>query len=146
VNLVTKAPAALVITLVISRPFRTVYRWQAIATIAIAGIAGALAGWQGAWSALLGGAVSLVAGVVFAAVLGLSLGDGRPKGPWRPLRAMLRAEAAKVIAIVGGLALTLKTVEGIVHPAFFGAFIAAVIVFSMAFFVADTEAGARGHG
>ena len=134
------------IALVLSRPFRTVYRWQAIATLAIAGIAGALAGWQGAWSALLGGAVSLAAGVVFAAVLGLSLGDGRPRGPWRPLRAMLRAEAAKVIAIVGGLALTLNSVDGIVHPAFFAAFTVAVILFSMAFFVGDTEPGARGHG
>jgi F0F1-type ATP synthase assembly protein I len=135
-----------VIALVLSRPFRTVYRWQAIATIAIAGIAGALAGWQGAWSAMLGGAVSLVAGVVFAAVLGLSLGDGRPSGPVKPLRAMLRAEAAKVIAIVGGLALALKTFDGIVHPAFFCAFIVAVIVFSLAFFVGDREPGNQGNG
>lgn len=134
------------IDLVYSRPFRTVYRWQAIATIAIAGIAGALAGWQGAWSALLGGAVSLVAGVVFALVLGLSLGDGRPSGPARPLRAMLRAEAAKVIAIVVGLAFVLQTVGDIVHAAFFSAFTVAVILFSMAFFVADAEPGAHGHG
>lgn len=134
------------IALVTSRPFRTVYRWQAIATVAIAGIAGVWAGWEGAWSALLGGAVSLVAGVVFAVVLGLSLGDGRPSGPARPLRAMLRAEAAKVIAIVAGLALVLKTIDGIVHPAFFAAFIVAVILFSMAFFVADAEPGAHGHG
>ena len=134
------------IALVTSRPFRTVYRWQAIATVVIAGVAGAWAGWQGAWSAFLGGAVSLVAGVVFAIVLGFSLGDGRPSGPGRPLRAMLRAEAAKVIAIVGGLALVLKTVDGIVHPAFFAAFTVAVILFSMAFFVADAEPGAHGHG
>jgi F0F1-type ATP synthase assembly protein I len=135
-----------VIALVNSRPFRTVFKWQAIATLAIAALAGLLAGWNGAWSALLGGAVSLVAGAVFAVVLGLSLGDGRPSGPGRPLRAMLRAEAAKVIAIVAGLALTLKTVDGIVHPAFFAAFTVAVILFSMAFFVGDTEPGAHGHG
>jgi F0F1-type ATP synthase assembly protein I len=135
-----------VIALVTSRPFRTVYRWQAIATLVIAAVAGAWVGWPGAGSALLGGAVSLVAGVVFAAVLGLSLGDGRPSGPAKPLRAMLRAEAAKVIAIVSGLALVLKTVDGIVHPAFFAAFTVAVILFSMAFFVADAEPGAHGHG
>lgn len=134
------------IALVNSRPFRTVYRWQAIATIAIAGIAGALAGWQGAWSALLGGAVSLVAGVVFAFVLGISLSDGRPSGPARPLRAMLRAEAAKVIAIVVGLAFVLQAVDDIVHAAFFSAFTVAVILFSMAFFVGDAKPGARGHG
>jgi len=135
-----------VIALVYSRPFRIVFKWQAIVTLAIAVLAGILAGWSGAWSALLGGAVSLVAGVVFAAVLGLSLGDGRPAGPGKPLRAMLRAEAAKVIAIVGGLALVLKTVDGIVHPAFFSAFTVAVIVFSMAFFVNEREPGKLGDG
>jgi F0F1-type ATP synthase assembly protein I len=135
-----------VIALVTSRPFRTVYRWQAIATLVIAAVAGAWAGWPGAWSALLGGAVSLVAGVVFAVVLGLSLGDGRPSGPAKPLRAMLRAEAAKVLAIVGGLALVLRTIDGIVHPALFGAFTVAVIVFSMAFFVGDAKPGTQCHG
>lgn len=130
----------------ISRPIRVVCRWQAFATAGIAIVAAVLAGWGGAWSALLGGAVSLVASIVFAVTLGLSLGDGRPAGPAKPLRAMLRAEAAKVIAIVGGLALVLKSVDGIVHPAFFAAFIAAVIVFSLAFFVGDTEPGNPGNG
>ncbi len=135
-----------VIALVNSRPFRIVFRWQAIVTIAIAVVSGAVAGWNGAWSALLGGTVSLVAGVVFAAVLGLSLGDGRPSGPVKPLRAMLRAEAAKVIAIIGGLSLVLKTVDGIVHPAFFAAFTMAVIVFSLAFFVNEGNRGSLGNG
>jgi F0F1-type ATP synthase assembly protein I len=129
-----------------SRPFRIVFRWQAIATAAIAAVAALWAGWSGAWSALLGGAVSLVASIVFAVTLALSLGDGRPAGPLKPLRAMLRAEAAKVIAIVGGLALVLKSIDGIVHPAFFGAFIAAVIAFSLAFFVSDREPGKLGNG
>jgi ATP synthase protein I len=137
-------PAAPVIALVISRPFRVVFRWQAIASIAIAALAGALAGWNGAWSALLGGAVSLVASVAFAVTLGLSLGDGRPAGVVKPLRAMLRAETAKVIAIVGGLSLVLKSVDGIVHPAFFGAFAVAVIVFGMAILV--REAGRQVDG
>jgi F0F1-type ATP synthase assembly protein I len=84
--------------------------------------------------------------VIFAVTLALSLGDGRPAGPMKPVRAMLRAEAAKVIAIVGGLALVLKSVDGIVHPAFFAAFIVAVIVFSMAFFVAEQEPRKQGDG
>lgn len=129
-----------------SRPFRVVLQWQGLTTAIIAVLAGIFAGWNGAWSALLGGAVSGIASVVFAAVLGLSLGDGRPAGPMKPLRAMLRAEAAKVIVIVGGLSLVLKTVEGIVYPAFFGAFIVAVVVFSMAFFVAEQEPGNAHHG
>jgi ATP synthase protein I len=128
------------------RPYRVVLRWQVLATVIVAGLASVWAGWGGAWSALLGGAVSLLASVVFAAVLALSLGDGRPSGPVKPLRAMLRAEAAKVIAIVGGLALALKAFDGIVHPAFFGAFIVAVIVFSLAFFVSDSEPGKQGNG
>jgi F0F1-type ATP synthase assembly protein I len=135
-----------VIAIVNSRPFRIVFQWQAIVTIAIAVLSGVVAGWNAAWSALLGGAVSLVAGLVFAAVLGLSLGDGWPSGPARPLRAMLRAEAAKVIAIIGGLAFVLKSVDGIVHPAFFAAFTVAVIVFSMAFFVNDGNRGSLGNG
>lgn len=129
-----------------SRPFRVVFQWQVIATVAIALAAGVASGWNGAWSALLGGAVSAFAGIAFAATLGLSLGDGRPAGPVKPLRAMLRAEAAKVIAIVVGLALVLKTVDGIVHIAFFSAFIVAVIVFSMAFFVGEQEPGKQGDG
>jgi len=129
-----------------SRPFRVVYRWQAIATAAIALLAGVWAGWSGAGSALLGGAISVVAGVAFEVTLRLSLGDGRPAGPVKPLRAMLRAEAAKVIAIVAGLALVLKTVDGIVHAAFFAAFMVAVVVFSMAFFVGEQEPGKQGNG
>jgi len=129
-----------------SRPFRVVYQWQAIATASIALLAGVWAGWSGAWSALLGGAISVVAGVVFEVTLRLSLGDGRPAGPVKPLRAMLRAEAAKVIAIVAGLALVLKTVDGIVHAAFFAAFMVAVVVFSMAFFVGEQEPGKQGNG
>jgi F0F1-type ATP synthase assembly protein I len=141
-----RKPRNPVTALVPSRPFRVVLQWQAIVTVALAVFAGLWAGWNGAWSALLGGAVSLVASVVFMATLGLSLGDGRPAGPVKPLRAMLRAEAAKVMAIVGGLVLALKTFDDIVHPVFFGAFIVAVIVFSMAFFVADQEPGNTRHG
>jgi F0F1-type ATP synthase assembly protein I len=129
-----------------SRPFRTVFQWQAIATLAIAAVAGGWAGWNGAWSAMLGGAVSLAAGAVFGGILGLTLGDGRPAGPIRPLRAMFRAEAAKVIAIVAGLWLVLTNYGAIVHAAFFGAFVVAVIVFSMAFFVSDEQPGKEGDG
>lgn len=129
-----------------TRPFRVVLQWQAITTVAIALLAGLWVGWSGAWSALLGGAVSFVASVVFAATLGLSLGDRRPAGPVKPLRAMLRAEAAKVIAIVAGLALVLKSMDGIVHAAFFAAFFVAVIVFSLAFFVGEQEPRKQGDG
>ena len=128
----------------ISRPLRIVLLWQAIATFAIAIVAGAWSGWDGAWSALLGGAVMLAAGLAFAVILGLSLGDGRPAGIARPLRAMVRAEAGKIVVIIAGLALVLKTYGGVVHGAFFAAFAIAVIVFGMAILVTDTAE--RIHG
>jgi len=120
-----------------SRPFRTVLKWQAIATLAIAAIAGIWTGWHGALSAVLGGVVNLSAGVVFAFILQLSLGDGLPRGPAVPLVAMFRAEAAKVMLILAQLWLVLSTYKDIVMVAFFAAFVITVIVFSMAFFVRD---------
>jgi len=127
-----------------SRPFRTVFKWQTVATLSIAAVSGALAGWDGAWSAILGGGVSVAAGVAFALILGLSLGDGRPAGVARPLGAMMKAEAGKLVVIVLGLVLVLKTYSSVVHAAFFAAFAVAVIVFGMAILV--KEPGGRVHG
>ena len=120
-----------------SRPYRTVLKWQAIVTLTIAAIAGIWTGWHGVLSATLGGVVNLSAGVVFAFILQLSLGDGRPRGAAVPLMAMFRAEAAKVVLILAQLWLVLSTYKDIVVGAFFAAFVATVIVFSMAFFVRD---------
>jgi F0F1-type ATP synthase assembly protein I len=128
----------------IPAPLRTVFLWQTAATLAIAIVAGAWSGWNGAWSALLGGGVSVAAGVAFALILGLSLGDGRPAGVARPLVAMMKAEAGKLIVIVAGLVLVLKTYGEIVHAAFFAAFAVAVIVFGMAILV--KEPGGQVHG
>ena len=128
----------------ISRPLRIVFLGQAIATIAIALVAGAWSGWDGAWSALLGGAVMLAAGIAFAVILGLSLGDGRPAGVARPLRAMVKAEAGKVVVIVAGILLVFESYGAVVHAAFFAAFAVAVVVFGMAILV--TEPGRRVDG
>ena len=51
--------------------------------------------------------------------------------------AMFRAEAGKILVIVGGLWLALSTYRDLVPAAFFTAFVITVIVFSMAFFVRD---------
>jgi len=53
------------------------------------------------------------------------------------LIALLRAEAAKILVIVGGLWFVLSGYKDVVLPAFFTAFVITVIVFSMAFFVRD---------
>jgi hypothetical protein len=50
---------------------------------------------------------------------------------------MFRAEAGKVLVIIGGLWLVLSAYHEIVPAAFFAAFAITVIIFSMAFFVRD---------
>ncbi len=120
-----------------TKPIRTVLKWQAIATAAVAAIAGGWAGAPGAASAVLGGTINLSAGVVYAFLLGLGLGDAPVPSAGASLVAMFRAEAGKILVIVGGLWLALSQYRDLVATAFFTAFVVTVIVFSMAFFVRD---------
>jgi ATP synthase protein I len=120
-----------------TKPIRTVLKWQVIATAGVAAIAGWWAGGHGAISAVLGGVVNLAAGVAYAFLLGLGLGDAPVPSAGTSLVAMFRAEAGKILVIVGGLWLALSLYRDIVAPAFFTAFVITVIVFSMAFFVRD---------
>jgi ATP synthase protein I len=126
-----------VITPLQSRPIRTVLKWQLIATAAMAAIAGAWAGWHGVLSACLGGLVNVTAGFAYALLLGLGLRTAPPASAGLSLVAMFRAEAAKILLIVGQLWLALSVYKEIVPFAFFAAFAATVVVFSMAFFVRD---------
>ena len=120
-----------------TKPIRTVLQWQVIATAVVAAIAGLWTGGHGAISALLGGIVNLAAGVVYAFLLGQGLGKAPVPGGGTALVSMFRAEAGKILVIVGGLWLVLSTYEDIVPAAFFTAFLITVVVFSMAFFVRD---------
>jgi len=120
-----------------TKPIRTVLRWQVIATAAVAAVAGLLAGAHGAVSAMLGGLVNVAAGVVYGWLLGLGLGTKAVPDAGSTLGAMFRAEAGKILVIVGGLWLALSTYRDLVPAAFFTAFVITVIVFSMAFFVRD---------
>ncbi len=120
-----------------TKPIRTVLLWQFFATLAMAAIAGVWAGGHGALSALLGGSVNLAAGVVYAFLLGVGLGTRPIPDVGASLVAMLRAEAAKILVIVGGLWLALTTYPDLVLAAFFTAFVVTVIVFSMAIFVRE---------
>ena len=54
-----------------SKPIRTALAWQALATVAIAALAGVWAGGHAALSAALGGMVTLSSIVVYAFVLGI---------------------------------------------------------------------------
>lgn len=120
-----------------TKPFRTVLKWQVIATAAVAAGAGVLAGANGALSAMLGGVVNVAAGLVYGWLLGWGLGARAIPDAGTTLGAMFRAEAGKILVIVGGLWLALSTYRDLVPAAFFTAFVITVIVFSMAFFVRD---------
>jgi ATP synthase protein I len=116
-----------------TKPIRYVLKWQAIATFAIAAIAGIWAGVHGALSAVLGGVVNLVACVVYAFVLGL----GKPTTAGATVVALFRAEASKIAVIVLQLWLVLANYHDAVLPAFFAAFIVTVFMFGMALLVRD---------
>ena len=120
-----------------TKPIRTVLKWQLFATAAIAVIAGFWVGQQGMISAVLGGLVNVVAGVVYAFLLGLGQRARAVPDVGSTLVAMLRAEAAKILVIVGGLWFVLSSYKDVVPAPFFAAFAITVIVFSMAFFVRD---------
>ena len=118
----------------LSRPIRTVLRWQMIATVAMALVAAWLEGMHGAASALAGGLVSIIAGL--AAALVAARGDAKTAGGI--LVGALKAEAVKIGLIFILLPLVLVTYRDIVMLAFFATFLVTVIIFAMAFFVRET--------
>ena len=114
-------------------PIRRVAGWQAIATLLIAVVAGVWTGWHGVISALLGGAVNVAAGVVFAVLIALE----QSASAAATVRTALRAEAAKIAVIVLQLWLILATYREVVHAAFFSAFVITVLVSQAAILVRD---------
>src|SRR5678816_2115588 len=97
-----------------TKPFRTVLKWQVIATAAVATVAGALSGGNGAISAMLGGVINVAAGLVYGWLLGLGLGAKAVPDAGIAPGAMFRAEGGKILVIVGGLWLTLSTYRDLV--------------------------------
>ena len=117
----------------LSRPIRTVLRWQVMATTGLTLIAGSLAGADGALSAALGGLVSICGGLGFA--VATSLGKAESAGV--TLLAAFRAEMIKIGLVVILLWLVLATYKSVVVVAFIGSFAATVLIFAMAFFVRE---------
>ena len=115
------------------KPIRTVLHWQVFATVMAALVAASWRGPHGAYSALLGGFVNIVAGAAFA-WLALSRVN---RTPGLALYALIRAEAGKVILIVAQLWLVLTLYKQIVLGAFFGSFFLTVILSTMAFIARD---------
>ena len=117
----------------LSKPIRTVLRWQAMATAGLTLVAGFWAGVDGALSAALGGLVNICAGLGFAAAAAM----GGAESAGGTLLAALRAEAVKIGLVVVLLWLVLATYKGVVVTAFIGAFAVTVLIFAMAFFVRE---------
>jgi ATP synthase protein I len=117
------------------RPIRIVLRWQVIVTAALTLVAGFLWGRDGAFSALLGGAVNIVAGGVY----GWRVSRREARSAGEALATMLRAEGMKIVLIIAGLLVVFTQYKDIVHVAFFATFVITVGVFAAAIAVRDED-------
>lgn len=117
----------------LSKPIRAVFRWQVWATVLAMLVGGFAAGTHGALSAMLGGLVALLPGLVAGWVA--TRGNVRSAGA--TVVAALTAEAVKIGLIVLLLWLVLANYEAVVVLAFIGTFLVTALIFSMAFFVRD---------
>jgi ATP synthase protein I len=107
--------------------------WQLLVTGALAAIGAWAAGWHGALSAVLGGVTNVSAGIVFAVLARI----GSTPTAAGTLRGAVRAEAAKIAVIVLQLWLVLTMYKDVVHAAFFGAFVATILVTQAAILIRD---------
>lgn len=107
---------------------RRVLKWQAIVTVAGAVVAYGWGGGHAALSAALGGIVNIAAVVVFAVVYTLS----RPTTRGVTVAALIRAEALKILVIVGQLWFVLTFYKAIVPVVFFATFVVTVLLFRLA--------------
>ena len=117
-----------------SKAIRTVLRWQVIATAILMLSVGLLAGVHGAISAMLGGLVSICAGLAFSVVISLSRTDSLTG----TLVAAFRAEAIKVSLAVVLLWVVFATYNNVVAIGLIGSFATSILIFGMAFFVRES--------
>ena len=118
---------------VLSKPIRTVLRWQLLATIVLVLLAGVLGSAHGALSAGLGGAVSISSGWVS----GLVAATGGRESAGGVLLTALKAEGVKLGVMASLLGFVLVVYAEVVVPVFLGSFILTALIFSMAFFVRE---------
>ena len=118
---------------ILSKPIRTVLRWQIVATAVLTAVAAVAAGLDGALSAALGGLISIGAGLVSAAVAALS----KAESAGGVLLGALRAEGVKIGLMVILLWLVLATYRDVVALALVGSFALTALIFTMAFIVRE---------
>jgi ATP synthase protein I len=112
---------------------RTVLGWQVVATVVAALGAGLWAGWHGAVSAVLGGAVNQIADLAYA----LLVSGGGVRTAGNTLRTLFRAEAVRILLIVFLLGWVLTSYKEVIHPALFLSFVVSVLVFRAAILVKE---------
>ena len=84
-------------------------------------------------SALLGGAVMMIAGSVYAAMTG----GNKVRTAGETLRALVRAETSKIGLIVLQLWVVLTAYQAVVPMVFIGAFVVAVLIYPIALLIRD---------
>lgn len=114
-----------------NRSLYAVIRWQVLFTLFMALLCGWITGIHGAFSAFLGGMVSVISSLAYAMMV--SRHKGYTAGS--AVRTALRAEAVKIVIIIFSLWAVFAAYTEVVPVAFIGVFIMAVIIFSMALFV-----------
>ena len=113
--------------------FRPVIGLQIVCTAAVSLLSAWLAGVHGAISAALGGSIGIIAGLVFVVMAARS----KPQSAGEALYAALRAEAVKVVLMIVLLWIVLATYRNVVAIGLIGAFIATVLIFTMAVWVRE---------
>jgi len=107
--------------------------WQGIATAAIALGSWPFAGADGAFSAILGGLINLVAGFCYYLVASL----GRIDSAGATISRLVRAEATKIMLVVAGLWIVLTAWKGVLFVPLFIAFAVTALLPGVAFLVRE---------
>lgn len=123
-------------TYLTSPPVRATLCWQAGATLGVALAAGAWVGVDGAISAVLGGLITILAGIAFAIVVSIK---NQPSAE-ATVVTMFLAEGAKIAAIILLLWVVITAYRELVAAAFFTAFVITVLLNRVAFWVRSTHA------
>jgi ATP synthase protein I len=114
----------------LGKAVRRAVLWQALATLLIAAVSGWVAGPRGVISAVLGGAISLLAGVASAWLAARS----KTGSPGEALYGVLRAEGVRIVLMLGLLLLVLLVYKQVVALSLIGSFIVSALLFTFAVF------------
>lgn len=117
----------------ISKPIRTVLRWQLIATALVASLSGVVVGVHGVFSAVLGGLIGVVSGLVAAA--SASRVKAQSAG-WMVFNA-LKAEGVRIGLMVLLLWAVFANYRNVEVSALLAAFVVSALIFPLALFVRD---------